>query len=168
MAATARPPTVGGRPLNEVLDDMFKLLRRVFGGTSSPSASDETAFDPQQFIYVMLPGDIQPIARGERFEDPLEKILQDQRLGTISGGGSQMDDPYPDGRPRVAFCGLDVEVTDRDAALPVIRSSLVSLSAPTGTELHYTAGTDKLLDRLGDGGWQTHLPRNMLHPGFNF
>jgi hypothetical protein len=66
--------------------------------------------DPQLFVYVKIPGDIQPLARGERFEDPLQVALQAEQLGNVSGGGSQLDDPYPDGRPRVEFSGLDVDV----------------------------------------------------------
>ena len=80
---------------------MIKLLRRLFGRSQNASSDTQPAWAPRQFVYVMIPGDIQPLVRGQRFEDPLEELLQAAELGSVSGGGSQLDDPYPDGRPRV-------------------------------------------------------------------
>lgn len=84
----------------------------------------------------------------------------------ISGGGSQLGKPYPDGCPRVEFCGIDIDVTDRDRALGVIRQKLVELNTPIGTEVHYTVGNSMLLDRFVGDTWQERLPRSFKHPGF--
>ena len=92
--------------------------------------------------------------------------MEAAQLGNISGGGSQLDDPYPDGRPRVEFCGIDVDVTDRDRARVLLMEELVKLQAPPGTELHYTKDGSKLLDRYADGAWSEALPRTFTHPGF--
>jgi len=121
--------------------------------------------DAQKFIYVMLPGDIQPLARG-KFEDPLDEALEAAGLGSVSGGGSQLDAPYPDGRPRVAYCGIDVDVVNRDQALILIRQKLGELNVPDGTEIHYTVGEAMLLDRLANSVWSQRLPRSLKHPGF--
>lgn len=145
---------------------MISSLRRLFGWAQSTPSASPPGFDPQQFMYVMIPDDIQPLARGERFEDPLEAVLQAARLGSISGGGSQLDDPYPDGRPRVAFCGIDIDVVDLDRALGAIRRKLGELDAPEGTEVHYTVGETMLLDRLANGVWHQRLPRSLKHPEF--
>ena len=145
---------------------MIKLLRQLLGRSAKLSSNAQSSWDPQQFIYVMIPGDIQPLVRGERFEDPLADELHAAGLGNVSGGGSQLDDPYPDGRPRVAFCGIDIDVVDRDRALGAIRKKLVDLDAPAGTEVHYTVGATPLLDRLVEGAWQERLPRSFKHPGF--
>jgi hypothetical protein len=80
------------------------------------------------FLYVRIPGDIQPIDRGERFEDPLQAALDKEDLGEVTGGGSQMGEGKS-----VEFCGLDVEVTDRDRGLRLIREVMRRLGAPRGT-----------------------------------
>ena len=81
------------------------------------------------FFYVRIPGDIQPIERGERFEDPLQAALDEQDLGEVSGGGSQLA-----GRGKeIEFCGLDVEVTDRERGLQLIRDTMRHLGVPPGT-----------------------------------
>ena len=80
------------------------------------------------FFYVRIPGDIQPIERGERFEDPLQSALDAEDLGEVTGGGSQMGEGKT-----VEFCGLDVEVTDRYRGLQLIRKVMHRLDAPSGT-----------------------------------
>ncbi len=81
------------------------------------------------FFYVRIPGDIQPILRGERFEEPLQAALEAADLGEVSGGGSQLA-----GRGKeIEFCGLDVEVTDRERGLSLIREVMHRLDAPRGT-----------------------------------
>src|SRR5437588_2961708 len=80
------------------------------------------------FFYVRIPGNIQPIERGERFEDPLQAALEKEKLGEVTGGGSQMGEGKT-----VEFCGLDVEVTDRDKGLRIIRQIMRRLDAPPGT-----------------------------------
>jgi len=80
------------------------------------------------FFYVRIPGDIQPIERGERFEDPLQAALDAEDLGEVTGGGSQMGEGKT-----VEFCGLDIEVTGRDRGLQIIREVMRRLDAPPGT-----------------------------------
>ena len=94
----------------------------------------------------------------------MQLALTEAGLGNISGGGSQMDDPYPDGRPRVAFCGIDITVTDRDSARNLLMKQLIALAA--ATEIHYTKDDIMLLDRLVDGTWIEGEPRTFQHPGF--
>jgi hypothetical protein len=87
-------------------------------------------------------------------------------LGNISGGGSQLDEPYPDGRARVKYCGIDIDVTDRDQGRALLMKKLVELAAPDGTELHYTKDGSMQLDRLDNGAWRLGEPRTFEHPGF--
>ena len=145
---------------------MFNAIRKLLGLESRQSKDTESRWDPGLFVYVKIPGDIQPLARGERFEDPLQSVLEETGLGNVSGGGSQLDDPYPDGRPRVEFCGIDVDVTDCEKALALLKTKLTELGAPPGTELHYTKDGVKLLDRYEDGAWTEAIPRTVIHPGF--
>ena len=145
---------------------MFGGIRKLLGLKPAESAGAHQSLDPGLFIYVKIPGDIQPLVRGERFEDPLQAALEERGLGAISGGGSQLDDPYPDGRPRVEFCGIDVDVTDREQARAFLMKKLVELTAPPGTELHYTRDGVRLLDRYENGAWNEGMIRTATHPGF--
>jgi len=145
---------------------MISFIRRLLSRKALADDAPTSMIDPQLFLYVKIPGDVQPLVRGERFEDPLASALQEAKLGEVSGGGSQLADPYPDGRARVEFCGMDIEVSDADRARALIQRKLIDLEAPHGTEIHYTAGTNMLLDRLVENGWHEGLPRTDRHPGF--
>lgn len=149
--------------------DIFKKLASWWSGTDDargdvPDESD--TFNVEQFIYVKIPGHIEPIERGE-FEDRIEPLLRQSNLGEISGGGSQLGDARPDGTRPIEFCGIDIDTTDRNAALELLRSLLPTLEVPAGTELHYTRQGIRLLDRYTANGWELELSRTQLHPGFD-
>lgn len=78
------------------------------------------------FFYVLIPESLGPIARGEKYEDPLIEALGD--LGEVTGGGSQLGEG-----DTIAFCGVDIVVNDRDRGLKVIRKCLRSSGAPACT-----------------------------------
>lgn len=86
----------------------------------------ETARDDgKHFLYVRIPGDIQPVERGSRFEEPLEAALRAAALGSVTGGGSQTGEGTS-----VEFCGLDVVVLDRAPAIELIRRVMQSAGCP--------------------------------------
>ena len=87
--------------------------------------AEEANADGKHFFYVRIPGDIQPIARADSFEDPLEAALQDAGLGAVTGGGSQMGEGTT-----VEYCGLDVVVLDRVRGLELIRTVMQKVSCP--------------------------------------
>ena len=124
-------------------------------------------FDVEQFIYIKIPDAIQPVARAESFEDPIDDALEPRALGHVSGGGSLLGNALPDGTRPIKFCGIDVETTDRDAVLEILRGLLPNLGAPLATELHYTARGTKLQDRFLGTEWAVGEPREFLHPGFD-
>jgi hypothetical protein len=80
----------------------------------------------QHFFYVLIPEQLGPIARGEKYENPLGDALGD--LGEVTGGGSQLGEGNT-----IAFCGLDVVVNHRDRGLKVIRECLRACGAPSNT-----------------------------------
>jgi len=123
-------------------------------------------FDPERFIFIKIQGALGPLARGDQYEDPLGNALAQHELGEITGGGSQLGDDKPDGTPSIAFCGIDVDATDRDRTLALLRDQLASLRAPVGTEIHYTSSGARLQDDLTSSGWAIGLPRTILHPYF--
>lgn len=60
-----------------------------------------------------------------------------QRVRCSSCLGSQLDDPDDQGRPRVAFCGLDVDLYRVKDGLSLLRSELRRLRVPAGSVLLY-------------------------------
>jgi hypothetical protein len=80
------------------------------------------------FFYVKIPQDVQPLERGDRYEDPLHAALHEASLGEVTGGGSQLGEGKT-----IEYCGLDVVVRDRDRGLELIRSVMLSLDAPPDT-----------------------------------
>ncbi len=118
------------------------------------------------FVYIKIPEDIQPLARGDKYEDPLQERLSAQELGEVTGGGSQLGDNTPEGSPTIEYCGIDVDVRDLSAGLELLRSALRELNAPVGTELQYTINDQMLQDMLQPQGWLEQQPRADVHPGF--
>jgi hypothetical protein len=88
------------------------------------------------FVYIKIPGDLDPMDRGELFEDPLQEALDKERLGEITGGGSQLSEPSESGNS-IEFCGIDVDLYDAVRGLALLRNELVRLKAPPGTMLLY-------------------------------
>ncbi len=90
--------------------------------------AESAAADGRFFFYVRIPESVGPIDRGDRYEDPLQQALSAGDLGEITGGGSQLGEG-----DSIAYCGLDVVVSDRERGLAVIRETMRRLSAPAGT-----------------------------------
>lgn len=145
---------------------ILDTIKSIFSRSTPAREEPQQSFNIENFIYIKIPGDIQPLDRGALFEDPIDSALAQANLGATSGGGSSLGSPRPDGSRRVEFCGIDFDATDRDGALAALRTLLPDLDAPLGTELHYTCGGIKLQDVLSVEGWQLGLPRTYSHPGF--
>jgi hypothetical protein len=124
-------------------------------------------FDVEQFVYIKIPEAIQPLDRASLFEDPIDSALAPRSLGHVSGGGSLLGHPLPEGTRPIEFCGIDVDTTDREVVLGILRELLPELGIPVGTELHYTAGRAKLQDYFLGGNWTIGDLRDFLHPGFD-
>jgi len=103
-----------------------------------PNAStDQVGHDNPLFVYIRIPGDLDPQDRWERFADPLQQALEKDDLGTVTGGGSQFSEPDEDGNDFVEFCGIDVDLYDAVKGLALLRGELVRLHVPPGTMLLY-------------------------------
>jgi hypothetical protein len=90
--------------------------------------AESAAEDGHFFFYVRIPENIGPLDRGDRYEDPLQEVLVAAELGEVTGGGSQLGEG-----DTIAYCGLDVVVTDRDRGLAAIRETMQRLGAPRTT-----------------------------------
>lgn len=83
-------------------------------------------------LRISIPGDIRPVERGERFEEPLEDAFQRQgQIGRIVGGGTAVGEGQ--GGKYVSHCDIEVEVEDIDVGLPLIRNVLIRAGAPPDT-----------------------------------
>ncbi|MGB9202457.1 MAG: hypothetical protein WCB94_00645 [Terriglobales bacterium] len=80
----------------------------------------------EHFFYIRIPEALGPVARGEKYEDPLAGAIG--KLGEVTGGGSQLGEGNS-----IAYCGIDIVVSDRALGLEVIRRTMRACGAPTDT-----------------------------------
>lgn len=101
------------------------------------SREANVARGPSQFVYVQIPESIMPVEREGKYGDPLDAALKKAGVGEVTGGGSQMSAPDKEGKRAVEWVGLDVSLTDFDKGLPLLKSELLKLGAPSATVLEY-------------------------------
>ena len=73
---------------------------------------------------------IQPMDRGDRYEDPLDAALTTRQVGSVTGGGSQLNE---DGG--IEFAEVEIELTNFDEGLAVAIEVLERAGAPEGSEI---------------------------------
>jgi hypothetical protein len=82
-------------------------------------------------VIASLNARLQPVHRGEHFEDLLDEILKEQKLGAVTGGGTMQS-----ASGEIEFC--DIEITIHDSSLqwqrPIL-DTLERLGAPKGSKL---------------------------------
>jgi hypothetical protein len=101
----------------------------------SVTSTDQVNEANPLFVYVRMPGDIDPLDRHELYADPLDAVLEKEGLGIVTGGGSQLSDE--DSETEVDFCGIDVDLYDAVEGLQLLRRELLRIKAPPGTMLLY-------------------------------
>jgi len=73
---------------------------------------------------------IEPIDRGDRYEDPLEEVLANAGLGHVTGGGSQLG-----ALGIVEHADVEIELANLDEGARVVVEALEAAGAPEGSEL---------------------------------
>lgn len=73
---------------------------------------------------------IRPVARGDRYEDPLDAALKKARLGEVDGGGTQLAE-----NGEVNFAEVAMYLADLDGAVQLTKETLERAGAPEGSEL---------------------------------
>jgi hypothetical protein len=107
-------------------------------GTHSYRKSQPSKFSPSRFpllVTARMWEYIEPIARGARYEDPLDAFLVRDGLGELDGGGTQMGV-----RPAIEFVDVTFCLRDSDEALAAAAEQLNRMGAPTGSEMQYYRG----------------------------
>jgi len=114
-------------------------------GLSRPS---ETAPDEPQLVLVWIPEQIQSLDRGARYEDPLDAALKKEAVGEVNGGDTRLSAPNPDGKKSIEWVGVDVDLSDFERGMPILKRELLRLGAPAGTILEYSRNGRKMDERL--------------------
>ncbi len=94
-------------------------------------------------VLARLYEHIEPIDRGERYEDPLQAILERGNLGRVTGGGSQLNESGG-----ITHADVEIELANLDEALRLVVEALEAAGAPQGSEL-IDASTSQVLQELG-------------------
>jgi len=84
------------------------------------------------YVVAQLNARLQPMHRGEYFEDPLDIELKSAACGEVSGGGSLQSKIG-----EIEHCDIEIEVSGPlSIAVRVVIETLEALGAPKGSKLH--------------------------------
>ncbi len=86
---------------------------------------------------------IEPIDRGDRYEDPLHATLEKVGIGRVTGGGSQLNE-----LGEIAYADVEIELANVDEALGIVAEALEIAGAPQGSEIIQTSD-DRVLREFG-------------------
>lgn len=86
------------------------------------------------FAYAEIKARVQPIDRGDFYEDPLMDALEEKGFGEVTGGGTMSAESG-----EILFCGIDLDIHDLENGVPFICEFLTKLGAPKGSKLRFEA-----------------------------
>ena len=101
-----------------------------------------------QLVLVRIPEQLQPVDRGARYEGPLDAALKKETVGEVNGGSTELSAPDADGKKSIEWVGIDVDLSDFERGMPILKRELLRLGAPAGTILEYSRNGQKLEERL--------------------
>lgn len=96
------------------------------------------------FVTARIWEYIEPIDRGERYEDPLDAFLISNDIGKLDGGGTQLGDT-----PGIEYVDVTIWLRDSDEALELAAEELGRLGAPIGSELQFTRSGQQVSKAFG-------------------
>ena len=83
-------------------------------------------------VTLQLNAKLQPVHRGDIFEDPLDDFLQENNLGEVSGGGTMLSKDK-----EIEYCDIEINMPDiSEASINRVIAELERLGAPKGSLLH--------------------------------
>ena len=110
-------------------DVLAASAQRVEGAVSAEDVDLERY---PHSVSVRIAESIQPINRGERYEDPLATVLAEHQLGVVTGGGSQLT-----GQGEIAYVRVDLQLANLDRAVSLVRHTVEVLGAPIGSAIEF-------------------------------
>ncbi len=101
-----------------------------------------TPQEPQrEYVVATINARVQPMHRGEIYEDPLTDILEEASVGGVSGGGTLQSETG-----EIEYCDIEIEVANSDqSTIDLIQSTLETLGVPKGSKLTIEK-TDSILE----------------------
>jgi hypothetical protein len=92
----------------------------------------------RHIVLARITEHVEPIERGERYEDPLAAFLSEHGLGEVTGGGSQLN---ADGE--IEFADVELELVNLDDALTKAVQQLEAMGAPFGSSIQFAADSGR-------------------------
>jgi hypothetical protein len=103
------------------------------GNTPAVNEADGGELSPfPHLVIAKILDNVEPIERGEKYEDPLTAVLKEHGLGEVTGGGTQLN-----AKRQVEHVDLEIRLANLETGLELTRRTLRSLGAPRGSELHF-------------------------------
>ena len=99
--------------------------------------------DYPHLVLARLYEYIEPIDRGDRYEDPLQAALEMSGAGRVTGGGSQLDE-----LGGISYVDIEIELANLDDAPRAVADALEAAGAPQGSEL-LLASDESVLREFG-------------------
>ncbi|AXN34774.1 hypothetical protein F0267_07745 [Vibrio coralliilyticus] len=92
---------------------------------------ESSAKTEPEYIVVTINARVQPIHRGEIYEDPLDEVLSKNSIGEVSGGGTLQSQSG-----EIEHCDVEIQVNNSSReTVEIIRSSLEKIGIPKGSKL---------------------------------
>ena len=111
------------------------------------------------FVYVKVPLRHMDRPALDALHLALEDALAAAGAGSLVGWGTSVPTPTSSLNDPHAFHRMDLDLADLQAALGVVRDTLMQRELPPGTELHYTAEGTAVQMSLAQGVWSPPVPR---------
>jgi hypothetical protein len=89
-------------------------------------------------VTAMINEPLMPVARGEKYGQPLEAFLAGNALGEVVGAGTALG---PDGGPD--WVEIEVELREGEDGVEALVAKLSELGAPAGSHVYYAIGDDQ-------------------------
>jgi hypothetical protein len=94
------------------------------------------------FVVITIWEHIEPIDRGERYEDPLDEALGEE-AGEVVGGGSLFTQ-----ETGIESVDIELELASLDS-LPLVKSVLEKQGVPKGSEIKYSLDGQDIVEEFG-------------------
>lgn len=119
------------------------MFKKLFSKGKSNSTPPPTQPSYETYITAQLNMKLQPMDRGEDYEDPLAEMLDERNLGETTGGGTSIGDDNlrteEGNHEGVNYCDIEIAaVDDADATVTAIITSLENLGVAKGSRLIFS------------------------------